>query len=513
MLTWQRTLGVLALAAATIASLPVALALAEERKDTLTVGMMWEPLPMPTARRSRFFNESEILDTLIKFDHDMVLVPGLATSWEQVSPTVWHFDLRQGVTFHDGTAFDADAAKNSLERVVALLPYAADLLNIAHIETKGPHKLEIETKAPFAALPNQLTDAFTGIYAPSSFNSTGEFVKAVGTGPWRLVEYVKQDHTLVERFDGYWGTAPSLARIEYRYIPDHNSRVLALETGEIDFADNLPPADVARLAADPAFKTYAQPVAGLYYGEFNTRSDAPLTDPRLRRAINLLVNRQVLVEGALDGVGEPAWELFAPRYAWVPTGVEPYALNPNAATKLLQEAGYIKVDGHWQKDGEPLTLRILSYPSRTEMPMLTEALAALLKDAGIDSKVQLYTWEGMLDVARRGEFDITLVFWTPELVGHPDQHLRSQFHSKANANYQGWSNIRFDELIDSGRTLEPGRKRDDTYREALNILQDDAPILPLVHKVFVAASKADVVGYRVHPSGFFYDFKKVSKSN
>lgn len=502
-------------AAAAVAALAGGPAVAQDngaRADTLVVGTMWESLPLAMApRRSRFFNESEILDTLIKLDYDMALVPGLATSWERVSPTVWRFELRDGVEFHDGTELTAEVAKASLQRVVDLLPYASDLLNIERMEAAGPLTLEIETTEPFAALPNQLTDAFTVIYAPSSFNDQGEFVKPVGTGPWQFVDYVKQDRTVVERFDGYWGDQPELERIVYRYIPDHNARALALETGEIDFATNLPPADVARLDADPDFTVYAEPTAGLYYGAFNTVGDTPLADARVRRAVNYLVDRDILVKGALDGVGEPAWRFFAPQFDWVPEGVVPYEMDADKATALLEEAGYTKTDGQWQKDGEPLTLRILSYSSRTEMAAITEALAALLANQGIASDVQLFTWEGMLDLVRKGDYDVSVVFWTPEMTGHPDLHLKSQFHSKAQMNYQGWNNPRFDELVDTGRTLDCGEAWDDTYREAVQILQDDAPILPLVHKVFVVASADEVEGYRVHPSGFFFDFKNVSK--
>ncbi|MGD1876084.1 MAG: ABC transporter substrate-binding protein [Kiloniellaceae bacterium] len=511
---WRRLLPILALAAATAAvALPDPAAAQAERRDTLIVGTMWESLPLSMKpRRSRFFNESEILDTLIKLDYDMNLVPGLATTWERTSPTVWHLHLREGVTFHDGTPLDAAAVKNSLERVTALLPYAADLLNIARIDATRPLDLEIETSEPFAALPNQLTDAITVVYAPGSFDAQGQFVTPVGTGPWRFVDYVKQDRTVVERFDGYWGNAPTLKKVIYRYIPDHNSRSLALETGEIDFATNLPPADVERLEADPNFKVYTAPTAGLYYGAFNTVGDTPLADPRVRLALNALVDRDILVKGALDGIGAPAYEFFAPQFPWVPKGVEPYKVDPAEAAALLTQAGYTKQDGRWQRDGKPLTLRILSYSSRTEMSAITEALAALLANAGIASDVQLFTWEGMLDLVRRGDYDISVVFWTPEMTGHPDLHLKSQFHSKAEMNFQGWSNPAFDALVDEGRTLDPGAEWTATYREALEILQKDAPILPLVHKVFVVASSDDVQGYRIHPSAFFFDFKNVSKS-
>lgn len=486
-------------------------AMADDHDDTLIVGTMWEALPLAMApRRSRFFNESEILDTLIKLDYDMKLVPGLATSWERTSPTVWRFELREDVVFHDGTKLNAAAVKNSLQRVIELLPYAADLLTIERIDVVGPLEVEIETDEPFAALPNQLTDAITVIYAPSSFDEEGQFVKPVGTGPWQFVEYRKQDRTIVERFDDYWGEAPSIERIEYRYIPDHNSRTLALETGEIDFADNLPPAAVSRLQEDEDFKVYTEPTTGIYYGAFNVREGRPLSDPRVRLALNYLVDRDIVVKGALDGVGNPAWQFFQPQFPWVPEGVEPYSVDVEKAEALLTEAGYEKQDGAWMKNGEPLTLEILSYTSRTEMPMITEALAALLANQGIRSEIGMYTWEGMLELVQPGDYDISVVFWTPEMTGHPDLHLKSQFHSEAGLNYQGWANERFDELVDKGRTLDPGEEWDATYDEATQILQEDAPIIPLVHKVFVAASTGALEGYRIHPSGFFFDFKNVS---
>ncbi|PLW77203.1 ABC transporter substrate-binding protein [Cohaesibacter celericrescens] len=481
-------------------------------ENTLTVATMWEAFPLSMKpRRSRFFNESEILDTLIKLDYDMKLVPGLAMSWDRLSPTVWSFKLRDGVKFHDGTVFDATAAKFSLERVVALLPYAADLLNIETITPVSPLELQIETTEPFAALPNQLTDAIAVIYAKSSFDAEGAFVKPVGTGPWVFKEYAKQDHTTVERFDDYWGKAPALDKVVYRYIPDHNARALALETGEVDFVVQLLPSDVTRLKADENFTVSMAPSAGLYYGAFNAGELSPLHDVRVRKAINLLVDRDILVKGALDGIGKPAWAFFPKDFPWYAKDITPFSVDVAQAEALLTEAGYAKDNGIWAKDGKPLNLRVLSYSSRAEMATITETMVALLAQHGIQSTVGMYTWGGMLDLVKQGDYDVSVVFWTPEMTGHPDLHLKSQFHSKAGLNYQNWSNPKFDALVDKGRTLDVGEEAMATYAKAQDILQQDPPIIPLVHKIYVTASKANVSGYRVHPAGFFYDFKSVSK--
>ncbi len=509
----RRTLGRLAVSVATAAmlSLPHMPAQAEG-SSTLTVATMWEALPLSMKpRRSRFFNESEILDTLVKLDFDMKLVPGLATSWERVSPNVWRFQLRDGVTFHDGSAFDAEAAKFSLERVIALLPYASDLLNIKEIRAVSGLELEIETNEPFTALPNQLTDAITVIYAKASFDENGEFVKPVGTGPWVFKEYQKQDRTTLVRNDDYWGEAPKLEEIVYRYIPDHNARALALETGEVDFVVHLLPSDVERMKADEKFEVYAEPSAGLYYGAFNAGENSVLHDPKVRQAVNLMVDREILVKGALDGIGKPAWTFFPPEFPWAAPELSAYSFNPEKAAGLLTEAGYEKVGTTWQKDGEPLSLRILSYSSRAEMATISETMAALLQQQGIATKLEMYTWEGMLDLVKQSDYDVSVVFWTPEMTGHPDLHLKSQFHSKAGLNYQNWANPEFDALVDKGRTLEEGPEALETYAKAQEILQTDAPIIPLVHKIYVAASSENVSGYKVHPSGFFYNFKAVSK--
>ncbi|MBJ3776015.1 ABC transporter substrate-binding protein [Acuticoccus mangrovi] len=500
-----------ALAALLLATIAAPLP-AKAADDTLVVGTMWESLPLNMgARRSRFFNESEILDTLIKLDYDMNLVPGLATAWERTSPTTWRFTLRDGVTFHDGTPFNAAAAKLSLERVIALLPYAADLLNIETITAEDPETLVIETSEPFAALPNQLTDAITGIYAASSFDADGKFVKPVGTGPFEFTEYAKQQQTVTERFDDYWGEAPALEKVVYRFIPDHNARTIALETGEIDLAINPLPADVKRLEANDDTTVYAEPSAGLYYGSFNVAEDRPTGDVRVRQAINMMIDRGLVVDAALEGVGLPATHFFSPSFGLVPETAPSYDYDPDAAAALLEEAGYAKVDGVWQKDGAPLTLRVLSYPTRTEMPLITDAMTALLAEQGVMSDVGMFTFEGMMEFVKAGDYDIAVVFWTPEMTGHPDLHLKSQFHSAAGLNDTNWASPVFDAAVDKGRTLDPGPERDATYLEALTALHDDAVVIPLVHKVYTAAARSEVKGFRVHPSGFFYDLKSVSK--
>lgn len=480
--------------------------------DVLVIGGQTEYLPLnPESARSRFYTSAEVSETLVWLDYDMVLQPCLATAWERVSPFTWRFTLRQGVTFHDGTALDAAAVKNSLEKITALMPYARDLLQIKELRTPSAQTIEIETLAPFASLPNQLTDAVTVIHAPSAFDDAGKFAQPVGTGPWKYVEYRPQDRTIVERFDGYRGVAPAFARIEYVMIPDDSARVIALEAAEVDILMDLPRGDAGRLSQTDGISVAQAPISGINYGAFNCAEGRPLHDVRVRRAINLLVDRQLVVDGSLDGYGRPAWQFFAPGLSWLPQTVTPYSYDPAAAAGLLEEAGYQKVDGQWQKEGQPLVLKVQAYNNGTGNGFIAEVMTALLNREGVATEINIGTYDGMVEFARRGDYDIAVQYWTPELTADPDLHLSSQFKSDAGMNWQSWNNPRFDELVDLGRTLDRGPEWDKVYSGVQDILQDDAPIIPLVHAVYLNALRSDLRGYRIHPTRFFFNFKEVSR--
>lgn len=495
-----------ALAAFAAAGLPRMAA--AQTPDTLVVGVQGEYLPLkPENARSRFYTSAETHDTLIRLDYDMQLQPCLATAWERISDTVWRFTLREGVTFHDGSAFDAQAVKASLENITALMPYAKDLLQLAEIRVIDALTVELDTLAPYAALPNQLSDAVTVIHGPSAFEG-GAFVKVIGTGPWAFEAYEPQARTSVTRFDGYWGeTKPAFARIEYRVIPDDSARVIAFETGEIDLMMDVPRGDAARIGATEGLNLITAPISGINYGAFNCAEGRPLHDVRLRRAVNLLVDRELVVMAALDGYGRPAWQFFAPGYSFMPQDVAAYSYDPEAAAALLTEAGYAKENGQWVKDGQPLILNVQAYHNGTGNGYIAEVMAALLNREGIATEVNIGTYDGMVEFAQRGDYDIAVQYWTPELTADPDLHLSSQFKGDAGMNWQNWKNPRFDTLVDQGRTLERGPEWDATYTEIQAILQDDAPIIPLTHAVFVNAIRDGISGYQIHPTRFFFNLK------
>lgn len=499
-----------ALAAMAAAGLPTsALAAAD---GTLFVGSQSENLPLkPESARSRFYTRADICDTLVNLDRDLVMQPGLATSWERVSPETWRFALRAGVSFHDGSAFTADTVKNALEKITALMPYAAQLLQIKEIRVIDDLTVEIETTAPFASLPNQLSDAVTVIHAPSSFDEAGKFVRPIGTGAWKFVEFIPGDRTIVERFDGYWGPQKAaFQRVEYVTIPDDQTRVIALESGEVDILMDVPRGDARRLSETDGIQVLAEPISGITYGTFNCAEGKLLSDVNLRRALNFLVDRELVVAAALDGYGRPAYQFFAPGYSWMPQEVPAYRYDVTEAETYFALAGYAKVNGKWSKNGKPLVLNVQSYHSGTSNGYIAEAMVALLAREGVDCTLNMGTYDGMVEFVKRGDYDVAVQYWTPELTADPDLHLTSQFKSDASMNWQGWKNPAFDALVDKGRQLDRGAEWDAVYRDVQKILQDDAPVIPLVHAVLVNAAKADLKGLEIHPTRL-YNLKSVSR--
>ena len=498
-----------AVAALAAAGIPAS-ALADE-SGTLIVGSQSENLPLkPESARSRFYTRGDICETLVFLDKDMVLQPGLATSWERVSKEVWRFNLRAGVLFHDGTTFDAASVKNALEKITALMPYAEQLLQLKEVRVIDPVTVEIETLAPFASLPNQLSDAVTVIHAPASYGADGKFIKPIGTGAWTFVDFIPGDRTILERFDGYWGAQkPAFRRVEYVTIPDDQTRVIALESGEIDILMDVPRGDARRLSETAGLQLLAEPISGISYGAYNCAEGRVLADVNLRLALNYLVDRELVVAAALDGYGRPAWQFFPPGYSWLPQDVTPYRFDVAEAEKYFAAAGYARVDGKWSKDGKPLVLNVQSYHSGTSNGYIAEAMVAILAREGVDCTLNMGTYDGMVEFVKRGDYDVAVQYWTPELTADPDLHLTSQFKSDASMNWQGWKNDRFDALVDEGRTLDRGAEWDGVYAEVQQILQDDAPILPLVHAVLVNAARADLRGLEIHPTRL-YNLKSVS---
>jgi peptide/nickel transport system substrate-binding protein len=302
-----------------------------------------------------------LFDRLVERRPDSHLIPGLAESWTPVSDTTWEFRLRPGVHWQDGAAFSADDVAFTYARVPTvkntLDSLAGYLRDVAGVEVVDPLTLRIATRAPAPDLPGQLS--VIAIIARHAATGAGvedfnEGRAAVGTGPYRLERFAPGDRVSLVRNDGWWGGRLPWARVEYRPIANPGARVASLLAGDVDIIDLVPPADAARLNAEPQVRLYSiQGLRGLHLAldtlreasPWITNADGapignPLRDARVRRALSVAINRAAIVGRVMEGGAVPNGQFVPPRSFGYDPAVTVPAYDPELARRLLVEAGY-----------------------------------------------------------------------------------------------------------------------------------------------------------------------------
>ncbi|AMY70357.1 ABC transporter substrate-binding protein [Frigidibacter mobilis] len=372
--------------------------------DSLTLGMVLEPPNLdPTAGAAAAIDEvvyANLFEGLTRFGPDGTILPGLATSWDvEDDGKVWTFHLAQGVTFHDGSTFDAEDVAFSLNRARAEGSANAQKALFAAIETVevlDPATVRVTLSAPNAGFDFNMAWGDAVILAPET--ADGAATAPVGTGPFKLAEWVQGDHVTLEAFDGYWGEKPALTRATFRFISDPTAAFAAMMAGDIDAFPNFPaPETLAQLGADPRFKVIVGSTEGETILAMNN-AKAPLDNPKVREAIAHAINRQDIIDGAMFGYGTPIGTHFAPHN---PDYVDLIGLSdhdPDLSRKLLAEAG-----------AEGLTLR-LALPPPTYARRGGEIIAAQLRDVGIATEVSNLEWAQWLEQVFKGhDFDLTII--------------------------------------------------------------------------------------------------------
>jgi peptide/nickel transport system substrate-binding protein len=331
---------------------------------------------------------TNVVETLTYLTEDYQVRPRLAERWELIPPTTWRFHLRKDVTFHDGQPFNAEAVKVGIfDRVAQRRGGGTIRAGAESAVVVDEHTIDFTPTSPNLRVPEQLVHPQTAAIAPGSDFGT----KPIGTGPFRFVEYLPKERIVVERNPDYWGEPAKLPRITFRFFPDANVRRLALDSGEIDFAYQVPPPDVAAL--EDRF-TIAKSEVGAYEAMYlNSHGKPPydlLADVRLRRAVAYAIDREKLIDGALFGHATA-------DQTWVPpsslgrhaSAVEGFTVDRARAGSLLDEAGWAPGgDGIREKDGRRLKLTLVSgFPSAEVHRPIPSFLQSELKKVGIEVEI------------------------------------------------------------------------------------------------------------------------------
>ncbi len=456
---------------------------AADPKGELRVAIPWTPENLdPTMNLAsiRAAIGVSLFDSLVGRDRDNKIVPELAESWQLVNDTTWQFKLRRGVVFHNGEPFNADAVRFTVQRVLdpeQKSPNRANIGEVARVEAVDELTVNIVTARPYAPLLNRLIDfpILPPKYTAEKGNP-GMALRPVGTGPYRFVSLVKDEHLIVEAFDRHWRGVPPIARVVYKPVPEPFTRAAALRNGEVDLITTVPPSLAGELDRIAGIKVHRVPSTWQIYLGLNALKK-PLSDVRVRQALNHASDVDTIVRTVLDGNGRRLQGPFTPNVFGYDAAVTGYRHDPQKARRLLAEAGY--------PDGLEITLESPSgrYQGDKE---IAEALGGQWQKAGFKPRVQVAEWGAYFKRYLGKQFQDAYLLG----LGGPMQdgdELYNLVSSKGRGLY--YRNDKVDALFDLGRgTMDPAARRK-VYADLARTMVDDATWVFLLQQVDVYASR------------------------
>jgi peptide/nickel transport system substrate-binding protein len=419
-----------------------------------------------------------LTETLFRLSESLKPEPWLATAGTQIDPLTWEISLRAGVKFHNGAVMDAAKVKGSLDLALARRAGTRTVLDIERIEVKDPATVVIITNSPNATLLGLLTNQNTAIVDPDTVpSSVDESASgAATTGPYKLVSFTADQAMIVEAHADYWQGPPAMDRIEYAAFTESNTRLISLQSGDVDISINLSPQAAVTVENDSSLELRSAPPSGMIFMFVNHESPA-MQDVLVRRAVSLAIDRQAMVDSVAQGNAVAAESMFPPGFLTC-ANVDGYTYGPEAARQLLADAGYVDSDGDGvvEKDGQPLELIMQTYPQQPLLPPMLEVVQAMLKDIGIGAKVQIVEWT----LASQGGYDLFGYVNSTITTGDPQWGLTRQYLTGGDENRGNFSNSKVDELIGQLSEAAGPSKRQSAACDALKAGHDDIALIPVM---------------------------------
>jgi peptide/nickel transport system substrate-binding protein len=517
------------IAAATAITLAAALpfaagsATAQTPPGVLVVAQIAEPKsldPQAVTAVNDFRILMNVYDGLVRYKSGTLEVePALATEWTiSDDGKTYTFTLRDDVTFHDGSPFNAEAVKFNFERMLdedhpfhdtGPFPLSFFFSAVDSVDAPDEKTVVFHLKDPYAPFLSNLAYPTGLIVSPAAVKEFGkDFGRhPSGTGPFKFAEWESNSKVVVEVNPDYWKGAPDLKAVVFRPITDANTRVAEMLSGGIDVMVEVPPDNLATFSNDAAFKVYEQAGPHLWFLILNAK-EGPMADKRVRQAVNYAIDKKALVENVLQGTAEVAAGPTPPAFAWAYNeALQPYPHDPEKAKALLKEAGHENAD---------LTFYVTEGGSGMLDPVaMGAAIQADLAEVGLNAKIETYEWNtflGKVNPGLEGKADMAEMAW---MTNDPDTlpylALRTgAFPDEGGFNSGYYSNPDVDKLLEEARRETDQAKRAVLYKKMQEIVRDDAPWAFIANWKQNAVTSDRVEDFALQPSFFLLldDVKK-----
>ena len=498
------------------------MATAQIPKDVLIVGQVAEPKSLDPATVTAV-NDFRILinmyDGLVRYkDGTLEVEPALATSWEiSDDGKTYTFHLREGVKFHDGSMFDAEAVKFNFDRMLkddhpyhntGPFPLAFFFSAIQETTVIDQYTVQLSLDAPYAPLLSNLAYPTGLIVSPAAVKEYGEDFgrNPSGTGAFKFASWESNVRVVVEKNEEYWDGAPPLQAVVFRPITDNNTRVTEMLSGGIDMMVEVPPDNVATFSNEK-FTIYEQAGPHLWFLILNCK-EGPFSNKSVRQAVNYAIDKEALVNSVLSGTAEVAAGPTPPAFAWAYNdALSPYPYDPEKAKQLIADAGF---------EGAELTFYVTEGGSGMLDPIpMGTAIQADLAKVGLKVNIETYEWNtflGKVNPGLEGKADMAEMAW---MTNDPDTlpflALRTEaWPDKGGFNSGYYSNPEVDELLEKARVSTDQNERAELYRKMQEIVYDDAPWAFVANWKQNAVSTSSVKDFKLQPS-FFLLLQKISK--
>lgn len=412
---------------------------------------------------------SHIFSKLVSSDASMKPAPDLAESWEQLDELTWQFHLRKDVTFHDGSPFTAEDVVFTLDSIASDNTWKLySDFSFLKATVVDDYTVNITTEEPYPGILLRLN--YVHIIPKAYTEQVGNeaFAKApIGTGPYKFAEWSKDEHVILEAYDGYFGGKPSIDKITFNIIPEVASRIAALEAGEVMFSAGIPSVEMERLNALDTINVVAHPASRVTYLSFNHLVDSPIQNLKVRQAICHAVDFDKLINGVLDGYASPLASMACPEYDGYDAAIKGFDYNPELSKQLLAEAGY--------PDG--FAVQASYSQSSADGSDVMQFIAAQLGEVGI--KVELLEQDSAQQREMIGAGTVAPLYLNALGGPYANIDLLTKLAFCTGERYSTYTNPEFDALRQKASVTVDQTERDALNSQIQQFILDDAAALIL----------------------------------